>query len=61
VKNEVLIIDWYKKETNSGRYLSYYSGHLLCHEVSTIYGLVDTLITSKFLGKKSKTRYKSFD
>jgi len=41
VKNDVLIIDWYRKETNSGRYLSFYSEHPLCHKVGTIYGLVD--------------------
>jgi len=44
VKNEALIIDWYKKETSSGRYLSYHSGHPLCHKVGTIYGLVDRAI-----------------
>jgi len=41
VENDALIIDWYRKETNSGRYLSFYSGHPLCHKVGTIYGLVD--------------------
>jgi len=44
VKNDELIIDWYRKETNSGRYLSYYSGHPLCHKVDTIYSLVDRAI-----------------
>jgi len=41
VKNDELYIDWYRKETSSGRYLSYHSGHPLCHKVGTIYGLVD--------------------
>jgi len=44
VKSDELIIDWYRKETNSGRYLSYYSGHSLCHKVGTIYGLVNRAI-----------------
>jgi len=44
MKNDELIIDWYRKETNSSRYLSFYSGHPLCHKVSTIYGLVDKAI-----------------
>jgi len=41
VMNNELVIDWYRKETNSGRYLSYFSGHPLCHKIGTIYGLVD--------------------
>jgi len=41
IKNETLFIDWYRKDTCSGRYLHFYSGHPLCHKVGTIYGLVD--------------------
>jgi len=41
VKNNALCIDWYKKETNSGRYLHYYSGHPTCHKIGTIFGLTD--------------------
>jgi len=43
IKNDELI-GWYKKETNSGRYLSYYSGHPSYHKVGTISGLVDRVI-----------------
>jgi len=41
VSEERLILDWYKKDTCSGRYLSYFSNHPLCHKIGTIYGLVD--------------------
>jgi len=41
VNGETLVLDWYRKDTCSGRYLSYYSGHPLCHKIGTIYGLVD--------------------
>jgi len=41
IKNKVLYIDWYKRETCSGRYLHYYSVHPTCHKVGTIYGLID--------------------
>jgi len=41
VKNNVLYIDWFKKETSSGRYLNYNSGHPTYHKVGTIYGLTD--------------------
>jgi len=41
IKNKVLYIDWYKKETCSGRYLHYYSGHPTCHKIGTIYGLIN--------------------
>jgi len=39
-----VILDWYKKDTCSGRYLSYMSGHPLCHKIGTIYGLVDRAV-----------------
>jgi len=41
VINDTLYIDWYKKETCSGRYLHWYSGHPMCHKVGMIYGLID--------------------
>jgi len=39
----IMILDWYKKDTCSGRYLSFISGPL-CHKIGTIYGLVDRAI-----------------
>jgi len=41
VINDTLYIDWYKKETCSGRYLHYCSGHPMCHKVGMIYDLID--------------------
>jgi len=34
-------IDWFHKKTFSGRFLSYYSNHLICHKIGTIYNLID--------------------
>ena len=42
--NNFLTIDWYHKDTFSGRYLSYYSSHPQCHKIGTIYGLVDRAV-----------------
>jgi hypothetical protein len=44
VSNDRIIIDWFHKETFSGRYLSYLSNHPLCHKIGTIYSLVDRAI-----------------
>jgi len=44
ISDGTTILDWYKKDTCSGRYLSYISGHPLCHKIGTIYGLVDRAI-----------------
>jgi len=44
VSDDRIIIDWFHKETFSGRYLSYLSNHPLCHKVGTIYSLVDRAI-----------------
>ena len=41
VENNSLIIDWYHKDTFSGRYLSYYSNHPTCQKIGSIYSLVD--------------------
>jgi len=41
VINDTLYIDWYKKETCSGRYLHWYSRHPMCYKVGMIYGLID--------------------
>jgi len=42
--NDELIIDWFHKETFSGRYLSFYSSHPLCHKIDSIYSLVDRAV-----------------
>jgi len=44
VIDDTMILDWYQKDTCSGRYLSYFSSHPLCHKFGTIYGLVDRAI-----------------
>jgi len=41
VSGDTLVLDWYVKDTCSGRYLSYYSSHPLCHKIGMIYSLVD--------------------
>src|SRR5580765_4877079 len=41
IENQNIIIDWYHKNTHSGRYLSYYSNHPICHKIGTIYSLID--------------------
>jgi hypothetical protein len=42
--NNQLIIDWFHKNTFSGRYLSFHSNHPLCHKIGTIYSLIDRAI-----------------
>lgn len=44
ILNNKFHIDWYHKETFSGRILSYFSNHPLCHKIGTIYSLVDRAI-----------------
>jgi len=34
-------LDWFHKNTFSGRFLSFYSSHPLCHKIGMIYGLTD--------------------
>jgi len=34
-------IDWFHKKTFSGRFLSYFSSHPVCHKVGMIYSLID--------------------
>jgi len=41
VKNGEIILDWFHKETFSGRFLSFYSNHPLCHKFGIIYNLID--------------------
>jgi len=41
IKDDTLFIDWFHKSSFSGRFLSFYSGHPLCHKVGMMYGLVD--------------------
>jgi len=40
----MIIVDWFQKETFSERILSYYSNHLVCHKIDTIYNLIDRAI-----------------
>jgi len=44
VVNNTLYIDWYRKETCSGRYLHYWSGHPMIHKIGMIYGLIDRVL-----------------
>jgi len=39
--NNRIVIDWFQKNTFSGRFLSFISKHPMCHKISTIYNLVD--------------------
>ncbi|EFN67721.1 hypothetical protein EAG_07710, partial [Camponotus floridanus] len=41
INNNKLILDWFHKDTYSGRYLSFFSNHPTCHKIGTIYGLID--------------------
>jgi len=41
VSNNSIYIDWFHKETFSGRFLSFYSSHPWCHKIGTMYGLID--------------------
>ncbi|XP_011873332.1 PREDICTED: uncharacterized protein LOC105565077 [Vollenhovia emeryi] len=40
-----LTIDWFHKKTSSGRYLSFFSNHPMCHKIGMIYSLVDRALT----------------
>jgi len=42
--NDEIIIDWFHKETFSGRYISFFSSHPLCHKTGSIYSLVDRAV-----------------
>jgi len=41
ISENTIQIDWFHKKSFSGRFLSFYSGHPLCHKIGMIYGLVD--------------------
>jgi len=41
IKNNCITIDWYQKETFSGRTLSFFSNHPLCQKIGVIYNLID--------------------
>jgi len=43
-KETKIITNWFHKSTFSGRYLSFFSNHPICHKVGTIYSLVDHAI-----------------
>jgi len=44
VKDNTIIIDWFHKKSFSGRFLSFFSQHPICHKIGTIYGLIDHAI-----------------
>jgi len=44
VDDGMIIVNWFQKETFSGRVLSYYSNHPKCHKMGTIYNLTDRAI-----------------
>lgn len=41
IKNNKLDINWFHKDTCSGRYLSFHSNHPTNHKIGTIYSLID--------------------
>jgi len=43
ITDNTIIIDWFQKKSYSGRFLSYFSSHPLCHKIGMIYGLVDRI------------------
>jgi len=43
VVNGEIALDWFHKETFSGRFLSFYSNHPRCHKIGSIYNLLDRL------------------
>jgi len=51
----MLYVDWFHKDTFSGRYLSFFSHNPLCHKIGTIYSLLDRaiLLSMPHLHKKN--------
>jgi len=43
-ENGKIIVDWFQKNTSSGRLLSFLSYHPTCHKVGTIFNLIDRAI-----------------
>jgi len=41
ISDNTIYIDWFQKNSFSGRFLSFHSNHPLCHKIGTIYSLVD--------------------
>jgi len=39
-----IALDWFHKETFSGRFLSFYSNHPVCHKIGTIFNLIDRAV-----------------
>jgi len=44
IVNGEIVLDWFQKETFSGRFLSFYSNHPRCHKIGTIYNLIDRAV-----------------
>jgi len=41
ISDNTIHIDWFYKKTFSGRFLSYFSSHPVCHKTGMMYGLID--------------------
>jgi len=41
ISNNIIYIDWFHKDSFSGRYLSFHSSHPWCHKIGTMYSLID--------------------
>jgi len=41
ITNNTIHIDWFHKDTFSGRFLSFFSSHPWCRKIGTIYSLID--------------------
>jgi len=44
VVGDKIVLDWFHKETFSGRFLSFYSNHPMCHKIGIIFNLVDRAV-----------------
>jgi len=44
VDNGKIALDWFHKDTFSGRFLSFYSNHPICHKIGTIFNLIDRAV-----------------
>jgi len=57
ISDNTIYIDWFHKKTFSGRFLSFYSSHPLCHKIGMIYGLINRA----FLLSHSKFHQKNIE
>jgi len=52
-ENDKIIFNGYKKLTFSGRFLNFYSQHLICHKKEIIYNMIDRIVLL-FIPKSNK-------